>query len=314
MALALYPSIRRSGVDFHFRFDLKHPAVRRAVRLSGWTFGYVVANQIALVIITILSKPGSGGSTQYQTAFQFFHLPHGLLAVSIMVTFEPLLGRADARRDRREFNTQLLLGFRLIGLLVIPAAVAYVALPQGLEYRTFTATGDLDRAFGVTAVIAAFALGLPGFSSYIYVLRAFYAMKNTRTPFLINGFENVVRIVAAVVLVQFYGVVGLALAFALAYSVAAVAATVLLTRHSPGFDWRALVRTWIELLVAAALMGGLVFGTVVAFSPGSVLMVFPAVAASIVVGAVAYVVTISVLRVEGISELFARLPGLRRFT
>ena len=313
MALALYPSIRRARIGFRFKLDLKHPAVRRAVRLSGWTFGYVIANQIAVMVITILAEPGSGGSTDYQTAYQFFQLPHGLLAVSIMVTFEPLLGRADARGDRRDFNEQLLLGFRLIGLLIIPAAVGYVALPKGLDHHTFVATGDLARALHLTGIVAAFAVGLPGFSSYLYSLRAFYAMKNTRTPFLINCFENAVNIATAVVFVRWWGVVGLALSFATAYTVAAVVAVVVLNRHTPGFDWRGLVATWVKLLVAAGAMGALVYGTVALAAPASALGLVPTIAAGLAVGAIAYFLAINALQVPGISELLGRLPGARRF-
>lgn len=313
MALALYPSIRRAGVNFRFRFDLKHPAVRRAVRLSGWTFGYVIANQIAVIVIQILAEPSTGGTQEYQTAFQFFQLPHGLLAVSIMVTFEPLLGRADSRGDRAEFNRKLLLGFRLIGLLVIPAAVGYVALPNGLDSRTFVATGDLERALGLTGIIAAFAVGLPGFSSYLYALRAFYAMKNTKIPFLINCVENAINIVLAVIFVRIWGIVGLALSFAAAYTISAVIAVAVLLRHSPGFDWRGLLRTWTELLVAAGIMGGAVYGVVSLIAPASPVALLPAVGAGVAVGAVTYFVAIFALRVAGIRELFDRLPGLRRF-
>ncbi len=314
MALSLYPVVRRAGVKLRFRFDLKHPAVRKAVRLSGWTFGYVLANQVALVVIQILAKPSSGDPTRYQTAFQYFQLPHGLLAVSIMVTFEPLLGRADARGDRTAFNEHLLLGFRLIGLLVIPAAVGYVALPKGLDHRAFEATGELGKALGLGGIIAAFAIGLPGFSSYLFTLRGFYAMKNTRTPFLLNVFENAVNIALAVVLVRVWGVVGLALAFALAYNVAAVAAVAVLCRHSPGFDWRALVTTWVRLLLAALAMAGLVYAVVRAMAPASAVMLLPTIGAGIAVGAISYLLAIRVLRVPGITELFARVPGLRRFS
>ncbi|HRW39737.1 MAG TPA: lipid II flippase MurJ, partial [Aquihabitans sp.] len=151
MALSLYPALRRSGFRFRWSPDRRHPAVRRAVRLSAWTLGYVIANQVAAVVIQILAKPASGDVTRYQTAFQFFQLPHALLAVSIMVTFEPLLGRADARGDLGDYNRQLLLGFRLIALLIIPAAVGYVALPKGLDARTFEVEGELmTRAFSIT--------------------------------------------------------------------------------------------------------------------------------------------------------------------
>ena len=313
MALSLYPSIRRAGVRLKFNPSTKHPAVRRAIRLSGWTFGYVVANLIAVFVVQILASPGSDDVARYTTAFQFFQLPHGLLAVSIMVTFEPLLGRADARGDRREFNKQLLLGFRLIGLLVIPAAVGYVALPKGLDYRTFTAGASVERAFGVTGIVAAFAIGLPGFSSYLYALRAFYAMKNTRTPFIINCFENALNIVLAVILVRIWGVVGLALAFGIAYSVAAVIAVAVLLRHSPGFDWRGLANTWLRLLVAALVMGGVVYGIVITFPPATQLATIPVVGGAIVVGALVYFAAVYALRVQGISELLHRLPVLRRF-
>ncbi|MEO6626984.1 MAG: murein biosynthesis integral membrane protein MurJ [Aquihabitans sp.] len=313
MAVSLYPVIRRAGVRLNFRFDLKHPAVQRAIRLSGWTFGYVVANQVAVVVIQILAKPSSGDPTRYQTAFQYFQLPHGLLAVSIMVTFEPLLGRASARGDGVAFNEHLLLGFRLIGLLIIPAAVGYIALPKGLDHRTFVATGELGKALGLGGIIAAFAIGLPGFSTYLYALRGFYAMKNTKIPFLINLLENALNIGAAIVLVRIWGVVGLALAFALAYSVAAVVAVAVLCRYSPGFDWRGLTATWAKLLAAALVMAGFVYVVIRAIAPSSPLMMLPALAAGIGVGAVTYGVAIFVLRVPGITELLARLPGLRRF-
>ena len=139
-------------------------------------------------------------------------------------------------------------------------------------------------------------------------------MKNTRTPFLLNVFENAVNIALAVVLVRVWGVVGLALAFALAYNVAAVAAVAVLCRHSPGFDWRALVTTWVRLLLAALAMAGLVYAVVRAMAPASAVMLLPTIGAGIAVGAISYLLAIRVLRVPGITELFARVPGLRRFS
>jgi putative peptidoglycan lipid II flippase len=313
MALALYPSVRSTGVRFRLRFQPRHPAVRRAIALSGWTLGYVIANQIAVVVIQILAEPGSGGTTRYQVAFQWFQLPHALLAVSIMVTFQPLLGRSDSRGDRTEFNRHLLLGFRLIGLLIIPAAVGYVALPKGLDARTFVATGELAQVLDVTGIIAGFAIGLPGFSTYLYALRGFYAMKDTRTPFFINCVENAINIVAAIVFVRWWGVVGLALAFGVAYNLAAVLAVATLARRSPGFDLRGLVATWLKLALAAAVMGGFVYGVVSLLAPATALGLVPTVAAGIGVGALTYFASIYALQVPGISDLLGRLPVLRRF-
>ncbi|MGI8754306.1 MAG: murein biosynthesis integral membrane protein MurJ [Acidimicrobiales bacterium] len=309
MALSLYPALRRSGMRMRFRFQPRHPAVRRAIRLSAWTLGYVIANQVAGAVVSILAKPGSGGVKDYQTAFQFFQLPHGLLAVSIMVTFEPLLGRAEARGDRRSFNDQLLLGFRLIGLLVVPATIGYLALPHGLRYAVDPARGsNLGNILHLGGIVGAFAIGLPGFSTYLFALRGFYAMKDTRTPFLVNCLENGINIVAAVILVHFFGVVGLALAYGIAYTLAAFVAVALLARRSPGFDVRGLVVSWFKLLLAGVVMGGFVFGFVAVAAPVTTPLVIGTVAVAILVGAVTYFAGIYVLRVPGVTELFDRLP------
>jgi putative peptidoglycan lipid II flippase len=315
MALSLYPALRRSGFRLRFKVQLHHPAVQRALRLSAWTLGYVVANQIAVVVIQILAKPSSGDATNYTLAYQFFQLPHALLAVSIMVTFEPLLGRADSRGDLKGFNDQLLLGFRLIGLLIIPAAAGYIALPAGLDSMTFdpAAKSFVGVALSLTGIIAAFAVGLPGFSTYLYALRGFYAKKNTKIPFFINVIENGINVALAIVFVRWWGVIGLALAFAAAYNISAVLAVAVLTRRSPGFDWGGLLQTWVKLLVAAGIMGGFVYGLVSYLAPSSAAMMVPAILGGVVVGIVTYFASIYALRVPGISELMSRLPLLRRF-
>ena len=50
MALVLLPALRHARVHLRATFDWRHPAVRKMLRLSGWTIGYVVTNQIALAV------------------------------------------------------------------------------------------------------------------------------------------------------------------------------------------------------------------------------------------------------------------------
>ncbi|HEX6656656.1 MAG TPA: lipid II flippase MurJ, partial [Ilumatobacter sp.] len=87
MALVLIPAVRRTSLHFRPRLDFRHPAVRRVLTLSGWTLGYVVANQIVVVVVRNLADPGSGDAAAYFDAYTFFVLPHGLLAMSIATTF-----------------------------------------------------------------------------------------------------------------------------------------------------------------------------------------------------------------------------------
>lgn len=255
MAAVLVPAVLATGFRFRPRFDLRHPAVRKLLSLSFWTIGFVLANQVALLVVRNLAEPGSSDASAYINAFTFFVLPHGLLAVSIATTFQPEMSRSVARRDRDGFVDQASLGLRMTALLTIPAGVGIFVLRQPiigalLQRGEFTAE-DADAA---QRALAGFALGLGAFSIYMFLLRGFYAHKDTKTPFKINVVENLINIVLAVVLVERYGVLGLGLAFALAYVLSSLWAMQILSFKVPGFAVRPLLSSIGRVLLASVLM------------------------------------------------------------
>jgi putative peptidoglycan lipid II flippase len=311
MSLALVPAMLHAGVRLRFRFAPRHPAVGQLVRLSGWTVGYVVANQVALVVVYRLAGGLEAGSlSRYVYAFTFFQLPHGLLAVSIMTTFGPELARSFLHKDRRGFHDQVSLGLRMTVALVLPASVAYVVLGRPLV-GILLARGLLrgSAATQLADTLSAFAWGLVGFSCYLFVLRSFYARRDTRTPFLINVVENAVNVVMAVALVGTFGVRGLAGAFSIAYVVAAVLAFAVLESRVPGFDIRGIVTSLARLVLAgitAGLAGAFVAGLVGSDDGGGALL------RSLVGVTVIGAVYVGLLLYLGAPELDAVVRRLRR--
>ncbi len=233
MTLGMLIALRRNGSQLRWNFDLSHSAVKQLLRLSGWAIGYIAANQVALVVIKNLAQPGSGNVDAYSKAYTFFSLPHGLLAVSIATTFVPELARAASQRDGQEFDRKFLSGIRLTALATIPASIILFFLAKPivellLQYGNFDASATTNTARALSGL----AIGLSGFSIYLFVLRGFYSYGDTRTPFFINLFENTLNIVLAIALVEKYDVLGLGLAFSLAYLVSAVLAFAILRRKT----------------------------------------------------------------------------------
>ena len=150
---------------------------------------------------------------------------------------------------------------------------------------------------GIFGILGGFALGLVGFSAYLFILRAFYARKDTRTPFLLNCVENALNTVFALALVGRYGVTGLAYSYALAYSVAAVLSMAVLLRRMPGFDVRSLLDTLGRLLGAAAVMGVAVWAVARVLSGTTTTSLFVSLGASIVTGIAVYAAAVTLLRV-----------------
>lgn len=307
MALVLVPAARRTGWRFQPVFEPRHPAVRRLATMSVWTFGYVVANQVVVSVVRNLSGPGSGDLAAYLNAYTFFVLPHGLLAVSIATTFQPELARAVGRRDRRSFCDQASLGVRMIALLTLPAGVALFVLRRPL-IGLFLQRGEFSALDGLitSRALAGFAVGLCGFSVYLFTLRGFYAHQDTRTPFVINCGQCLLNIAFAFAFVGRWGVLGLGAAFALSYLIAAVWALQVLSYKVPGFPFRDVLASVARIAVAAVLGGEAAWFVADRVGANTGAAALARLLAGTAVGLVVYVAVLAVVRAPELRTLTRR--------
>jgi Polysaccharide biosynthesis C-terminal domain len=103
-----------------------------------------------------------------------------------------------------------------------------------------------------------FALGLPGFCTYLYLVRVLQSMQRTRVAFYLYLVENGINVVLAVLLVHTLGVRGLALSLSIAYTVAAVLTLVVFHRWfgrlAPRETWAPLWRVVIASIPMAVVV------------------------------------------------------------
>jgi putative peptidoglycan lipid II flippase len=314
MALALLPALRRAHIHLRFLPAWRHAAVRTMVRLSGWTVGYVIANQVALFVVLVLANEVRGGALVYLSAYAFFQLPHGLFAVSITSAVAPELAAAGARADPPALRHRFSRALRLMLTVIIPAAAIYVALARPIVVALLQ-RGAFDAADAaiVADTLVAFAIGLPFFSTYLFALRAFYSLEDTRTPFLLNCVENAINIALALALFSWLGIPGLGLAFSGAYAVATVLTLVVLSRRIGGLSGRGIETSAAKVLAVSAAAGGVAWlvARLIGWDTTGEAIV------TVVLGlGAASVVTVGglrLLRVEEYTELAAILgPKLRR--
>jgi putative peptidoglycan lipid II flippase len=312
MALALLPPLGRLHLHLRFLPAWRHPAVLAMLRLSGWTVGYVIANQIALLVVTVLGNGTDGGPFIYISAYAFFQLPHGLFAVSLMTTFTPEMASAAARDDLAALRGQLSRGLRLAAVVVVPAAALYLGLARPIIVALLQRGAfDAGDASVVADTLVLFAVGLLPFSMYLFSMRAFYARHDTFTPFWINCVENAVNIALAFPLYAWLGIPGLALAFSLAYFAGAGLSLFVLHERLGGIEGRRIATTIAKVLAAGAVVAGLswAIGELVGWS--STFAAFTAVIVGTLVSAVVYLGLLALLRVEELASLTALIPGRR---
>ena len=310
-ALALIPALRRVAPRLHFRWDPRAAVLRQVLRLSGWTFGYVISNQVAFWIALVLANGTAGGISGYSAAYIFFQLPYGILAVSILTALTPDLAERWSKRDLAGFRRRIGTGIRTGALVLLPAAVGYLILARPLvslllEHGAFTkANADLTAD-----VLFWFALGLPAFSLYLLFVRGYTAMQDTRTPFIINVGENIVLIVLDLLLYPAMGVTGLALGFSISYVVAAVAAGWDLRQRTGGLASAGTGSAVVRIAVATAVMAGAVALVSIGINDERGFALAARVLASVAVGVLTFVAAARALRVEELTVFTRQL--LRR--
>ena len=316
MALAHWPSVRKLPGKLRWRPDFRHPAVRKLARLSLWTLGYVVANQISFGVGLVLANGVQGGPTAMFTAFAFFQLPYGIAAVSIMTALVPRMSAQAVEGDEDGFRASVSSGMRLMGLLLLPATAAYLVLARPLvttllEHGVMTA----ESSRLVAEVLQMFALGLVPFSFFLLLLRAFYARQDAKTPTVVNVVLNTVYAVFSFILFPLIRVQGLALAHSLCYVCGALLAGILLRRRAGRLDFArtfaSLGRATVASVVAAGAMALAVGAVNSAMGPSGERALVQLLAGA-VAGGIAFLGAAKALRIEELDMLRNLLPGRSR--
>jgi len=319
MTMVQWPFLRRIGFRFMFVWNLRDRAIRQMARLSAFTVGYVVTNQLGYLVIPLLAYGVQGGYTAYTTSFTFFQLPHGVFAVSVMTALLPPLSEQAVAKDWRSFQVTLARGIRLTAAILLPATIGYLVLAEPIVHLLLAhgvVSPDSNSTLLLTRTMVMFVLGLVPFSTFQLLLRAFYALQNTRTTFLVNIVATGTNVVANLLLFSLlpkdWKVAGLALGSSIAYTVGSV---LLLSRLVPrigGLELRPLLRVLARMLLASLIMGavtavvaGLVAGVVGERTVGSLFTVL----AGVTVGLGTYLLAAKFL---GISELGLVMGMLRR--
>jgi putative peptidoglycan lipid II flippase len=239
-----------------FRLDLKDAALRQVVRLGSWTFGLVVANQVALFVMLALAfgLGGTGQVSAYTYAWIFFQTPYAIVAISVMSAVTPELASRFSRGDWDGYRARFASGLRAALAIMIPTAVGMFVLARpAMELLLGRGAASTSMTNDAGAALAAFAIGLPGFTLFQFVVRSLQTMLRMRVAFVLYVIENAINVAIALACYQTLGVAGLALSVSAAYTVTGVGG-VLVLRHWIGpfataSTWYPLVRVALASIV-----------------------------------------------------------------
>lgn len=256
----LIPAAASLGLRYRPVLDLRHPAIRKLLRLGGPLFLYlVVANASLLVERNLASRLSAGAVSTLTYALRVFAVPASFLAAPLAIVAYPQFAREALREQRGDLGNQLSRMFRLVVFLFLPVTVwtALNALPVTRVLYEHGRFLPADSAL-TARVLAIYSFGILPNAIAIILLRGFFAIEDTVTPLLAELINLPLFVLAATVLTSRWGILGLALSRSMIFFLMAAILTWVLWRRRGlllcDFD---LVK-FIAKTVAASLAMGMV--------------------------------------------------------
>ena len=254
------PDLRGLGV--HFTRFLRHPALRRILKLYLPILLSVGVGMVQAGIDRRLASGAGESSLAYmRTATTFYQLPHGLVAVAISMAALPTLARWAAAQDWGAYRRTLGAGLRGVLVLTIPATIALWVLAEPVvrllaQHGEFTA---VDTAW-TAAALRFYLFGLI-FASVDWPLNfSFYARNDSLTPALVGIATTFVYLAVALSLLDTLGFLGLALADGAKHAAHALLMVSLLYRWG-GRLHQGVIRTAVLSLLAGLAMGLVIYAS-----------------------------------------------------
>ena len=259
-ALVMVPSLIKSGFRWKWDFKLDR-RFRDAGRLLAWATVYVLVSQAGVVVTTRLAAGADcdSGIFRFQTASLIFQMPYGILGVAVLTAIMPRMSRHAAAGEMERVKDDMSLANRLSAVSLLPVSAALLVLATPITVIIY-AHGQVRtvEAEQIGATLAVLGLGLLPLAVTLVQMRVFYAMKDGRTPTVINAVMVAVRIAgmyAAHLLFPHDIITGLAAATAVSYLVGAVVGEIWLrARYGPMGTTRMLATT-VKMAVCAVAGG-----------------------------------------------------------
>lgn len=183
-------------------------------------------NQLALLVATFFASGlASGSLSVFSLANNLINLPVGIFGISYALAVFPVLSQANADKKFDEYRNQLSGTIRQVMFFMIPFTVFFILLRAQIV-RIALGSGQFNWNDTVMTMqtLGFFAIGLLAFSLLPTLVRAFYALEDSRTPLITCAVTTVLNFVLIWMFIGQLQVVGLALAF----SVDSIAEMVLL--------------------------------------------------------------------------------------
>ena len=262
-ALVLLPVIKRLGIKLRPQWGVA--GLGKSFGLAGWTLLYVLISQLGyLVTVNVATSAAvrsaqegisrGVGYTPYTYAYYVMLLPYSIITISIITAILPHISRLALAKNNDEVRAQLIRAIKLVGVITIPSAVAFLFFGSFITEVIFVGIPVSDARY-IGYVLSALSFGLVAFSINLILIRGFNAFEDTRTQVISIFIINVISVGLSYLFLHLlqnqWVTVGLGAAFSISYLVGLLITLSLLKKHTGPIKVRDFLGQHLRLIGAS---------------------------------------------------------------
>ncbi|MFA7253193.1 MAG: murein biosynthesis integral membrane protein MurJ [Patescibacteria group bacterium] len=221
------------------------------------------ASQIMLIVYTAVASAMAAGSiSAFNLANNIQTMPIIALGTSFATAVFPTLAQKISQNKEEEFSFYLSRALRVIGFLLIPSSVIFILLRAQI-IRLILGSGKFswDDTRMTALALGFFSISILAQGLIPLLARAFYALKDTKTPMRISIYTVIISVLIAFPLSKYMSVAGLALAFSIGSYFNAFMLIYYLRKTYPAILDKDLFFSYAKTTFISLLMGVVVWGS-----------------------------------------------------
>lgn len=329
-ALILFVAWKKIGMKLNLNFKWRGFGLRPALKAASWSLGMVLVTQIGGLVQTVVASSAVSARNESiavasvaaaAIAWLIFMLPHSVATVSIATAYFTKMS-AHVQENRVDLlKADLAQGLRTISLISVFSSAVLIVLAYPVS-RIFV--GEYFGAVALANVLIALMIGLLPFSFVFMMQRAFYALEDTRTPFVFTCIQISLHIAGSLTMSVFvpreWLVVSLSLVTSFTVSVQAIVAYLLLRRRIGSLAEHKIASSTTKFALVAIISGLAGWATLQSLggvAQGSFAMktILNSLIVDVAVGLVmltVYLVLLKLLRVREVESALSKALGILR--
>lgn len=247
----------KEGYRFQWTMQLQDENIRKLWKLALPMFLGISVNQINVIVDrTLASRIVVGGISALNYANRLNFFVQGIFVLSIVTVMYPIMSKLAANQEMEELKNKIKESINGINILLVPTSIGTVIFSEEIIRLLFGRGMFNTDALTMTSVAAIYySIGMVAVGLREALSRAFYSLQDTKTPMINASIGLGINVVLNIILSQYLGIGGLALATSISAIITTGFLFINLRKKIGSFGMKQISISFLKFLFASLLMG-----------------------------------------------------------